>query len=134
MSDAYLFEVVGEGLANGRSVAVNLGHGIALSRRLAVRWLCGQATRIADGLDPDPAAAWHSAALLRMPASLPDAARDLRAWRDDMKRQEEAMHQLARGEPFILTVCDLSGRYTLAIWPITNSPESSAVLADLIAA
>ncbi len=50
----YLAEVYGGDGAR----SLWLGGTVAPTRCLALRWLRGQAVRIADGLDPDPGSAW----------------------------------------------------------------------------
>lgn len=124
MTGAYLAEVTAEGPARGKLVCFKLGSVSAPSRRLALRWLRGQAHRIADGLDPNPDARWLSAApgaLVPLPNMRTDVPTELRRWGADDQAHEDALAQLAAGEPVMFTVADYWGRYTLAIWPVSNS-------------
>ncbi|PJE93890.1 hypothetical protein CUT44_32390 [Streptomyces carminius] len=116
---AYRAEVTAEGPVNGATVAVLLGSRTLPNRRLALRWLCGQARRIADGLDPDPAvSAWAADGVLAsVPGQWTDAPTELRLWCGSEVRQEEAADRLAEGLPFQLTAADHTGAYTLRAWP-----------------
>ncbi|WP_344632962.1 hypothetical protein [Streptomyces glaucosporus] len=116
---SYRAEVVAEGPVNGTTVAVPLGRHSAPNRRLALRWLREQARRVADGLDPDPAAPWiPDGTLARVPERLPDAPAELRRWCEDDARQRAASELLAEGLPFHFAVADHTGSYALRAWPV----------------
>nr|WSZ97435.1 hypothetical protein OH820_18820 [Streptomyces sp. NBC_00857] len=118
-SRVYLATVVGEGPANGTTHRVLLGTRQTTSPDRALRWLCGQARRIADGLDPDPCAAWiPRSALVPVADPGPDVAAELRFWCGDLAEQEAARKRLAVGEEFRLSVQDANGRYTLSARPL----------------
>ncbi|MFJ6215593.1 hypothetical protein ACIQGZ_20020 [Streptomyces sp. NPDC092296] len=117
---AYWGEVIAEGAPYslpGRVVRIVLGERTAANRRLALRWLRGQAHRIADGLDPGPAGIVGTC-VNRTPNGLPDVPQQLRDWCTDDDRQAAALAQLTRGEPVALDMADHTGRYYLAVWPI----------------
>ena len=122
----YRVDVTAEGPVNGATVAVSLGSRMAPSRWLALRWLREQALRIADGLDPDPAAHWAAGRVLDpVPARLADAPTELRRWCEDEERQRAAADRLAEGLPFLLTAADHTGRYALCARPHRLPPWSS---------
>lgn len=127
-SRIYLATVVGEGTANGVMHRVLLGTRQTTSPERALRWLCGQARRIADGLDPDPGMAWVPRnAIVQIADTAPDAPAELRRWCGDLAELEAARNQLAAGREFTLTVQDTSGRYTLSARPLSEYvPASSA--------
>lgn len=109
---------VAEVSAGDQRRAVSLGGYAAPSRRLALRWLRGQAERIADALDPDPRAPWLSRApIQRVPLPLPDAPTDLRQWARDPGCQKAALERLALGLPVELLTRDHTGWYCLTARP-----------------
>ncbi|GAA1188444.1 hypothetical protein GCM10009654_52520 [Streptomyces hebeiensis] len=124
----YTATVIGEGPANGRSVRVVLGTLKTISPKLALRWLRGQAHRIADRLDPAPGTPWAVGSIVRrVPAGLPDAPDELRRWCDDVDAQRAAWQQLMHGMPVTVNVADHTGRYSLTVWPVkTPSPSRPA--------
>ncbi|MFR9723762.1 hypothetical protein ACL02R_10410 [Streptomyces sp. MS19] len=90
--------------------SVQLGAHAAVSRRLVLWWLRGQALRVADGLDPDPARGRYPGAMAVV-SSVPgrDAPTMLRRWAADLGRQEQAAWYLAAGVQFRLAVQDGDG-------------------------
>ncbi|MEU5160439.1 hypothetical protein AB0G74_12620 [Streptomyces sp. NPDC020875] len=134
MTGPYLAEVTAEGPAGGKLVCVKLGSTSAGSRRLALRWLRDQAHRLADGLDPAPNAWWARdapGALVELPGPRTDVPTELRRWESDDHAHEDALALLAAGSPVAFTVADYSGRYTLAIWPVSRSLAPAKRRADL---
>ncbi|MGA5429085.1 hypothetical protein ACPCVL_20115 [Streptomyces koyangensis] len=96
-----------------------LGGTVAPTRCLALRWLRGQAFRIADGLDPGPDRAWAPPGTLwPAPHSGPDAPTQLRAWAANMGLQEVASRRLADGMPYGFLARDASGWYRLYARPV----------------
>ncbi|RLU86238.1 hypothetical protein CTZ27_24990 [Streptomyces griseocarneus] len=89
----------------------------------ALRWLRGQALRIADGLDPDPQATPALRGALRSAESATefrfgDAPTALRNWANAEWTRQAAYDQLRGGEQFHLVAEDATGRYVLAAWPV----------------
>ncbi|MGW4031040.1 hypothetical protein ACWEFL_17265 [Streptomyces sp. NPDC004838] len=126
---AYRAQVTAEGLVSGsgRRVRVVLGVFSSPYPGRVLRWLRGQALRLADGLDPDPEAGpVHSGALVPVPYSLTfllgDGPALLRQWADSSSELRKALGQLAGGEPFLLVVSDHSGVYVLTAWSTTPTP------------
>ncbi|MER7782784.1 MULTISPECIES: hypothetical protein [Streptomyces] len=111
----YLAETYG---GDARS-SVFLGGIITPTRRLALRWLRGQARRIADALDPYPYVRWAPPGVLRrVPAADRDAPGALRGWRASTECQDAALHALAAGEPFAFLTHDATCWYRLAVHPL----------------
>ncbi|MFJ1640791.1 hypothetical protein [Streptomyces sp. NPDC088256] len=110
---------------------IYLGGTLAASPRLALRWLRGQADRLANGLDPDPGSPWIPPGALR-PVSLadPHVPSELRAWANDDERQVDALHQLATGGVVEFVARDRTGWYGLAAYPllIPEPMQASGVL------
>lgn len=99
--------------------AVFLGGTVAPTRRLALRWLRGQALRLAGGLDPAPDVPWAPAGVLRrIPAAARDAPGALRGWAASLERQDDAAQRLAFGEPFVFIARDAAGWYRLTARPL----------------
>ncbi|MFD9716805.1 hypothetical protein [Streptomyces sp. NPDC059076] len=94
----------------------------------AVRWLCVQAERLANGLDPDPDVPW-SAALFSVDArtaldlDLGDAPTLLRAWIADEDARREIVQDLKAGHEFSLEAADWTGRYKLTAWSWRTSAQ-----------
>ncbi|SEQ47223.1 hypothetical protein [Streptomyces radiopugnans] len=120
---AYRADVTAEGPVGGVPVAVLLGRYTGPSGGLALRWLRGQARRIADGLDPDPVTArWAAEGTLGRvpdrPGRSADVPAELRRWCADEERQRAAAERLAQGLSFRLTAADHTGSYALRVWPV----------------
>ncbi|MFF3730289.1 hypothetical protein ACFYXM_08205 [Streptomyces sp. NPDC002476] len=108
-----------EAYAGDGRTALCLGGVPVASPRLALRWLRGQAERLADGLDLNPGTPWTPPyGLQRVPLSIPDAPAELRAWSVDDARQGEALHQLAAGAEFEFITRDEVGWYGLTARPL----------------
>ncbi|RZE02192.1 hypothetical protein C0Q64_12420 [Streptomyces albidoflavus] len=111
----YLAEVYGGDGA--RSLC--LGGTVAPTQGLALRWLRGQALRIADGLDPGPDSAWAPPGTLwPVPQADLDAPTQLRSWAANVGVQEAASRRLADGVPYGFLARDASGWYRLHARPV----------------
>ncbi|MFI1017549.1 hypothetical protein [Streptomyces sp. NPDC020965] len=123
---AYHCDVIAEGpvYGTGERRAVVLGTCRTISPKLALRWLCAQARRIADRLDPDPeVCSWARPVTGPDRGSGPDGPTGLRRWADDIEGDRAARDQLTGGAPLTLTVDDgPNGVFRLAIWPVTVRP------------
>ena len=126
--DGYLCEVVAwsqEKSRKGDGQEIYLGGYWADTPQAAVRWLCAQAVRLADRLDPQPGQGWAQGnagkALRRLPDELPedwpDPGQTLRGWCTDEKQRQETAHSLMNGEPFILATRDCTAFYSLTARP-----------------
>ncbi|MFH8472640.1 hypothetical protein [Streptomyces sp. NPDC018000] len=109
------------------------------SPRLALRWLHGQAVRLANGLDPDQGTPWISPYVLRpVPSPVPDAPTALRARAADDQRQDEALQRLAAGIEFEFITGDGTCWYGLTARPlcvpVPEAAESAAEAGAPIAA
>lgn len=128
---AYWCEVVAEGEVYGtsRSTAFVLGTFSTISPKLALRWLHGEADRIADGLDPDPErSAWVEPWMCVNPG-VPDCPTKLRAWIGDRGERQAARDQLAEGAPLSVVISDSGCRFTLMAWPVdVPQPEPGLTL------
>ncbi|MGW7353968.1 hypothetical protein [Streptomyces sp. NPDC054784] len=98
-----------------------------LSPVLALRWLRGQAVRVADLLDPDPTTSPWVRPGMRTDTTtpVPDCPTELRAWAADLTAQYEARRQLRDGFPLLATFPDTDCTYTLSVWPVPESAEAS---------
>lgn len=118
MTGQFLAEVhAGDGCTT-----VHLGGVLVASPRLALRWLRGQAERLANGLDPDPTTLWippHG--LQPTPALASDAPTDLRGWAADDGRQAEALQRLATRAEFEFFARDETCWYGLTARPLLTA-------------
>ncbi|MEV5884014.1 hypothetical protein AB0L74_15020 [Streptomyces sp. NPDC052020] len=116
----YRCEALAEGAVcgTGREVRYVLGTFRTISPVLALRWLRGQARRIADGLDPDPGvSSWFRAnACEASPAE--DAPTRLRDWAADPDQERTAREHVKGGQPLFVTALDADCTYTLSVRPI----------------
>ncbi|MFI1016286.1 hypothetical protein [Streptomyces sp. NPDC020965] len=117
----------------GERVAVVLGTCRTISPKLALRWLRGQALRIADGLDPG----WARPIAETERAAGPDGPTRLRSWCHDAGDRRAARLALKDGVPVSLVVSDgVNGTYALAIRPVVvrsgADPEIPAGLPPLV--
>ncbi|MFE7425970.1 MULTISPECIES: hypothetical protein [unclassified Streptomyces] len=111
--------VLAEVYAGDARTTVHLGGALVASPRLALRWLRGQAERLANGLDPDPGAPWIPRAALRaVPPAERDAPAELRAWAADDKCRGEALDRIASGGEFEFVVRDGACWYRLTARPL----------------
>ena len=115
-SDFYWCEV--SLTSNGRSYM--LGNSLDTSSRLAVRWLRGEARRVADLMDIPPNAPWLQGISPRPLTALGDwgAAQALRIWAADELQYSEAMSTLTEGSMFQLCVHDEGLGITLSARPM----------------
>ncbi|MFE3017743.1 hypothetical protein [Streptomyces sp. NPDC059256] len=84
----------------------------------ALRWTCVQASRIANGLDPDPDVPWSTALTCIDPndwLDLGDVPTQLRNWVADEEGRVAVYRRLRDGDSFTLTASDWSGRYVLVV-------------------
>ncbi|MFI1017424.1 hypothetical protein [Streptomyces sp. NPDC020965] len=111
----------GTGIGGGASVAFVLATRSEISPRRALAWMCWQARRIADRLDPDPRSApWARPVTAHGHSTRPDGPTRLRVWADAVERSTTVRDQLRTGAPLTLTVDDGgNGVFRLAIWPVT---------------
>ncbi|MCS0637038.1 hypothetical protein NX801_15475 [Streptomyces sp. LP05-1] len=118
--------MVAEGLVygTGRTTRYVLGTWWTLSPVLALRWLGGQALRIADRLDPEPGVpgGWVTEGMRRPVVPVPDCPTELRVWAGDVDEQRFARKCLRAGRPLVVAVPDADCRYTLSIRPDTGEP------------
>ncbi|MGW1837658.1 hypothetical protein [Streptomyces sp. NPDC002067] len=83
---------------------------------LAVRWLRGQALRLAERIAPEPVRspwAW----LTREADDAPDHIRQVRAWAWDAGEERAARDHIKRGHALFVTLPDGDRVHTLSIWP-----------------
>ncbi|MFC8076234.1 hypothetical protein ACFUN8_11945 [Streptomyces sp. NPDC057307] len=110
---------IAELYAGDGATTVYLGGIVTPSRRLALRWLRGQALRFADALDPDPYAEWIPPRVLqRVGHTDRDPAGELRAWANSISDQDQALQQLADGLPYQLVTHDDACWYRLDVRPL----------------
>ncbi|QDQ12148.1 hypothetical protein [Streptomyces spectabilis] len=99
-----------------------LGTYAASSPRLAVRWFCAWAPRLADLIEPPHDAPWvrEPSGTLRPARQTPlDAATALRAWPQDVGEHDQALTALRDGAPYRFTVSSDTGvRYCLSARPV----------------
>ncbi|WP_326698494.1 hypothetical protein OG909_14875 [Streptomyces sp. NBC_01754] len=93
---------------------------------LVLRWLRGEALRIADRLDPDPArSSWAWPALRVVTAPFPDCPSELRVWATDPTEQRAAGEHLRSGCPVIAAFPDADCMYTLSVRPVRLPADDS---------
>ncbi|MYU21344.1 hypothetical protein [Streptomyces sp. SID8352] len=117
----YWAEVVARGpvCGTGESARHVLGTFRTLSPVLALRWLRGQARRIADRIDPDPARSEWAGRVVRATArSEPDCPAELRRWAGDVAGERAARERVKGGRPLSVTFADLDCAYTLTVGPV----------------
>ncbi|MFJ6566880.1 hypothetical protein ACIQNU_05635 [Streptomyces sp. NPDC091292] len=119
--EGYWSEVRAEGPVYGTSEAAQyvLGTFQTISPILALRWLQGEALRIADRLDPDPThSPWVQPAMRTAIVPVPDCPTDLRVWAEDPEEQRAARDHIKAGHPLFVKVPDADCTYTLCVWPV----------------
>ncbi|MDT9681474.1 hypothetical protein RND61_05215 [Streptomyces sp. TRM76323] len=117
----YGCEVRAEGpvYGTGETAQYVLGTFQTISPVLALRWLRGEALRIADRLDPDPnRSAWVRPAMRQGTAAAPDCPTELRVWADGLEEQRAAREGIKGGDPLFVVVRDTDCAYTLSVWPV----------------
>ncbi|KLJ03218.1 hypothetical protein ABZ114_23840 [Streptomyces albidoflavus] len=123
----YLVEVYGGDGAR----SLWLGGTLAPTRRLALRWLRGQALRLAEGLDPDPRTTRLPPDTLRpAPRTAEHAPSQLRFWAADLAYAEEATGCLATGYPYRFTAREGPAWYQLTARPLLAPPTPSGLRRD----
>ncbi|QNE79231.1 hypothetical protein F0344_14285 [Streptomyces finlayi] len=112
------------------TVAYVLGTFRTISPKFALRWLQGEAERIADRLDPDPGrSAWVMPWMRVDTVPVPDCPTELRFWAEDPEEHQAARDQLKDGAPLSVVIPDRGCRFTLTVWPVAvPPPESSPTL------
>lgn len=129
---AYWCEVRAEGEVFGtrETVPYVLGTFRTISPKFALRWLQGEAERIADRLDPDPErSAWVQPWMRVDTVLVPDCPTELRFWSLNPEEHHAARDQLRDGAPLSVVVPDRGCRFTLTVWPVAVPPaESSTTL------
>ncbi|MFF4750532.1 hypothetical protein ACWD5R_17970 [Streptomyces sp. NPDC002514] len=113
---------VGPVFGTAGTVQYVLGAYRTASPVLALRWLCGEALRIADRLDPDPdpdpaRSAWVRPAMRTVPVPVPDCPTELRAWVTDPDEQCAARERIRGGRPLVVRVPDAGGTFILSVRP-----------------
>lgn len=98
-----------------------------ISPVLALRWLRGEALRIADRLDPDPTcSAWVRPAMRQEPTPAPDCPTELRLWCTSREEQRAARERIKSGDPLFAVIPDGDCRFTFSVWPVRlPTPERS---------
>ncbi|MCM2388588.1 hypothetical protein [Streptomyces albipurpureus] len=125
-----IVEVPQGGSEGAESAQLVLGRFATPYAGRALRWTCVQASRIANGLDPDPDVPWSSTLICMDPddwLDLGDAPTQIRNWVADQESRLAAYRQLLDGAPFTLTASDWSGRYVLTVSPVHSDRPDDAV-------
>ncbi|WP_432137496.1 MULTISPECIES: hypothetical protein [unclassified Streptomyces] len=117
----YWAEVRAEGpvYGTGETVPYVLGTTQSISPVLVLRWLRGEALRIADRLDPDPhRSAWVQPTMRAATVPVPDCPAELRMWATAPDEQREAREHIKGGHPLFVKVPDTDCTYTRSVWPV----------------
>ncbi|MEW5356001.1 hypothetical protein [Streptomyces sp. 16-176A] len=126
---AYWCEALAEGEVYGtrETVPYVLGTFHTISPKFALRWLQGEAARIADRLDPDPErSAWVKSWMQMGTVPVPDCPTELRFRVEDADEQHSARDQLKDGAPLSVVIPDKGCRFTLTVWPVAVPRPSPA--------
>ncbi|MEU9707453.1 hypothetical protein AB0E21_02370 [Streptomyces sp. NPDC047967] len=124
----YRAEVRADGpvYGTGESAQYVLGTYQTFSPVLALRWLRGEALRIADRLDPDPRRSnWVQWTMFVQVAPVPDCPDELRLWADEFD-EPTARKQIKSGHPLFERFPDTDCAYSLSVWPVplpANGPH-----------
>jgi hypothetical protein len=100
----------------GEGATYTVGALWTVSPVLAVRWLRGQALRLAERVEPEPVRspwAW----LTREAADVSDHAAKVRAWAWDAGEERAAREHIKRGHALFVTLPEAGRTHTLSIWP-----------------
>ncbi|MFI5940681.1 hypothetical protein ACIBCB_10555 [Streptomyces uncialis] len=117
----------GEVYGTGETVPYVLGTFRTISPKLALRWLQGEAARIADRLDPDPECCLWAKPWMRLDTvPVPDCPTELRFWSLDAEERQAARDQLKDGAPLSVVIPDTGCRFTLTAWPVAVPPSESS--------
>ncbi|MFJ9431765.1 hypothetical protein ACIRQY_19175 [Streptomyces sp. NPDC101490] len=89
-----------------------------ISAEFAVRWLRGEARRLADRIDPAPKqVSWGPPRAFRpVTPSGPDCAPALRSWADSEPAATDVLEVLGTRHPFRAAFPDTGATYVLSIW------------------
>ncbi|MFI1931179.1 hypothetical protein [Streptomyces sp. NPDC020330] len=111
-------------VTDGQRVS-SLGGVRARTRRLVLRWLRRQALQLANGHGTVvvPGALAYPRGVYPVTFHSSDAPEALRAWADDVQRQDDAIRALEAGHAVLLTVTDpaVGLCVTLAGWPVRTT-------------
>ncbi|WP_236240330.1 hypothetical protein [Streptomyces sp. CC228A] len=130
----YWAEVRAEGpvYGTGETLPYVLGTTQSVSSVLVLRWLRGEALRIADLLAPDPQrSAWVQPTMRAATVPVPDCPAELRAWAADPDEQREAREHIKGRHPLFVEIPDTDCTYTLCVWPVRppagepNAPDDT---------
>ncbi|MER8230453.1 hypothetical protein [Streptomyces sp. NPDC094049] len=123
---AYVGEVYAVGPIAGTwlPTTYSLGRFESISPKLVLRWLRGEALRLADRLDPDPArVARLPPFTYRVAPPGPHCADALRDWATGEDAAVHARETLRIRSPLRLTFTDLDCAYILSVWLSTARTE-----------
>ncbi|GAA3162073.1 MULTISPECIES: hypothetical protein [Streptomyces] len=85
---------------------------------LAVRWLRGQALRLAERIEPEPVRSpWAWLTRPAVDAHVADHAAKVRAWAWDSGEERAAREHIKRGHALFVTLPEADRTHTLSIWP-----------------
>ncbi|MFJ2813830.1 hypothetical protein [Streptomyces sp. NPDC087294] len=105
-----------------------LGTFQSISPKLILRWLAGEAVRVADRLAPRPTGTpWVSPLMHAFRLPDPGCSGELRAWAADTDELHAARTHIKRGYPLYVTFTDDDDcTYTLTVWPVNSrTPHDS---------
>ncbi|MFE3072236.1 hypothetical protein [Streptomyces sp. NPDC059247] len=123
---AYVAEVYAVGPVAGTwlPTTFSLGRFETISPKLVLRWLRGEALRLADRLDPDPARMDRlPPRTYRVAPPGPHCADELRDWATSEDAAVHARETLRIRSPFRLTFTDQDCAYILSVWLSTARTE-----------
>ncbi|MFE3072140.1 hypothetical protein [Streptomyces sp. NPDC059247] len=123
---AYVAEVYAVGPVAGTwlPTTYSLGRFETISPKLVLRWLRGEALRLADRLDPDPARVkWLPPRTYRMASPGPNCAEELRSWSGSNDAEGHARETLRARQPFRAEFADQDCTYVLSVWLSTAHAE-----------
>ncbi|MFD9815840.1 hypothetical protein [Streptomyces sp. NPDC059080] len=104
--------------ASGGGAAHAVGALWTVSPVLAVRWLRGQALRLAERVEPEPVRSpWAWLTRGAADGDVLDHAAKVRAWAWDAGEERAAREHIKRGHALFVTVPDADRTHTLSIWP-----------------
>ncbi|MFE3073424.1 hypothetical protein [Streptomyces sp. NPDC059247] len=123
---AYVGEVYAVGPVAGTwlPTTYSLGRVEVISPKLVVRWLRGEALRLADRLDPDPAQVdWLPPRTYHVARPGSHCCDDLRKWAEDDGTDGYVRETLRARQPFRTEFADQDCTYVLSIWLSTARTE-----------
>ncbi|WP_415956386.1 hypothetical protein [Streptomyces sp. 021-4] len=102
----------------GETAQFVLGTFQTISPVLVLRWLRGEALRIADRLDPDPKhSVWVQPSMRADTVPVPDCPAELRVWVEEFEEREAREH-IKGGHPLFEKFPDADCTYSLSVWPV----------------